>query len=213
MIRDAYPILIPIVVLAIVSFALALFWPFFLIVGLVIAALACFVAFFFRDPEREIPTDPRIIVSPADGRIVVVAPAPEGENGSGDNGTLVSIFLSVFDVHINRSPIAGKILTVNYRRGSFLVAMDARASVENEQNVVTVDNGAVKIVFKQIAGLIARRIVFWKEAGNQVALGERVGLIKFGSRVDVLLPANVDVRVKKGDRVKGGISALGTVKP
>lgn len=212
MVRDAYPIVVPMTILSAVVIGASLLWPWLLIVGIVLGALTAFVAYFFRDPDRDVPRDPSVITSPADGRVVLIDKAPDEELSPGKEGTLVSIFLSVFDVHINRSPVAGKITSVNYRRGRFLVAMDHRSSVENEQNVVAIENESVRVVFKQIAGLIARRIVFWKTAGSDVALGERVGLIKFGSRVDVLLPANVTVTVKKGDRVKGGISVIGRVK-
>jgi phosphatidylserine decarboxylase len=173
---------------------------------------ATFDDFFFLDPERVAPADPRLIVAPAEGRVVRIESVAPGEGGEAKGGTLVSIFLSIFDVHVNRSPIAGRITGVKYERGSFLVAMDHRASVENEQNIVTVEGAGAKVVFKQIAGLIARRIVFWKEIGNEVALGERVGLIKFGSRVDVLLPPNVVVTIKKGEHVKGGLTVIGNVQ-
>jgi phosphatidylserine decarboxylase len=179
--------------------------PGFYIAGIALLILSAFVAFFFRDPDRKVPTDDKLVVSPADGLVVVVKPDDAG------GGTLVSIFLSIFDVHVNRSPLSGRILNTEYRRGRFLVATKQKASIENEQNVITVENQYATVVFKQIAGLIARRIVFWKRDGDQVALGERVGLIKFGSRVDVLLPPQVTVMVKRGDRVKGGISIIGKV--
>jgi phosphatidylserine decarboxylase precursor-related protein len=212
MVRDAYPILVPLVVLAVVCVALAWFWQGFLILAALPAIGACFVAYFFRDPERVLPADPRLIVAPADGRIVRIEPVATGDGGDTKGGTLVSIFLSIFDVHVNRSPIAGRITGVKYQRGSFRVAMDHRASVENEQNIITVEGALAKVIFTQIAGLIARRIVFWKEIGSEVALGERIGLIKFGSRVDVLLPPNVVVTVRKGEHVKGGVSVIGNVK-
>jgi phosphatidylserine decarboxylase len=170
--------------------------------------LALFVAFFFRDPEREVPEDERLVVSPADGLIVVVKPV---ELADGNMGTLVSIFLSIFDVHVNRSPLAGRIVDTDYRPGKFLVATKQKASIENEQNVITVENRYATVVFKQIAGLIARRIVFWKKKGDHVMLGERVGLIKFGSRVDIILPPQVVVAARKGERVKGGVSIIGKV--
>lgn len=212
MVRDAYTFLLPLGILSALCLGLAWFSQWLLIPAVVFALLAAFVAYFFRDPEREIPTEPGAIVSPADGKVVLIGPAPEGELGPGQQGSLVSIFLSVLDVHVNRAPLAGRISSVAYRRGRFLVAMDHRASIENEQNVVAVEDGPVRVVFKQIAGLIARRIVFWKEPGASVERGERVGLIKFGSRVDVLLPSNVAVTVRKGDRVKGGLTVIGRVK-
>lgn len=206
MVRDAYPILVPIAGLTVICLLLGWFFPPLLIAAALCALLTSFVAFFFRDPVRVVPADERLIVSPADGKVVVVR--PEGDRGE----MLVGIFLSVFDVHINRSPITGTVTEVRYQRGRFMIASNHRASVENEQNLVVVENHAVRIVFKQIAGLIARRIVFWKKVGCLVVKGERVGLIKFGSRVDVILPPNVAVLVKKGDRVKGGLSIIGEVK-
>jgi len=207
--RDAYPFLVPLAVLALICAVVGwVYLPGFYPAAAMFFLLALFVAFFFRHPHREAPTDERLIVSPADGRVVVVRPLDTEDPGS---GTLVSIFLSVFDVHVNRSPLAGKITGIEYRRGKFMIATNHRASVENEQNVVTVENGQVQVVFKQIAGVLARRIVFWKKVGDQVALGESVGLIKFGSRTDLLLPPQVSVTVKPGDRVKGGTSIIGEV--
>lgn len=209
MLRDAYAFLIPFVLLAGLSFLLG-WWltPGFYIAAIVLILLALFVAFFFRDPDREPPKDERLVVSPADGLVVVVKPVDGLE---GQSGTLVSIFLSVFDVHVNRTPLAGKIVKAEYRPGKFLAATKQKASVENEQNVVTVENQYTRVVFKQIAGLIARRIVFWKQPGEKVELGERIGLIKFGSRVDVIMSPEVTVLVRKGERVKGGVSIIGKV--
>jgi phosphatidylserine decarboxylase len=208
--RDAYSFIIPLVLLGSIFLLLGWLqygWGFYLAAGL-FYLLALFVAYFFRDPERPVPTDDRLVVSPADGLIVAIKPADSQE---GERGTQVSIFLSIFDVHVNRSPIAGKIVSTDYRPGKFLVATKAKASVENEMNVVAVENHYARIVFKQIAGLIARRIVFWKKIDDRVQLGERVGLIKFGSRVDIFLPQNVTVTVKRGEHVKGGISIIGRV--
>jgi phosphatidylserine decarboxylase len=175
--------------------------------GGVVLALGLFTTFFFRDPDREIPTGPRLVLSPADGKVVQVIPAPE-DHPLGKGTTQISIFLSIFDVHINRSPIAGHVVAVQYHPGEFLPAFDDKASLRNEQNAVTVEGGGGRVMFKQIAGLIARRIVFRKHLDDDVAAGERVGLIKFGSRVDVFLPAGVAVKVKVGDRVRGGSSVL-----
>ena len=171
--------------------------------------LTAFMAFFFRDPRRDCPVDDRIVVSPADGRVVAAARVDERV---GDSPTQISIFLSPLDVHINRSPIAGEILDVAYKPGAFHVASRDIASVENEQNVVTVRGVKLTIVFRQIAGVLARRIVLWKKKGDRVAMGERVGLMKFSSRMDVILPAEVDVLVHKGDRVVGGVSVLGRLR-
>jgi phosphatidylserine decarboxylase len=171
--------------------------------------LAAFMAFFFRDPERECPTDDRIIISPADGRVVVLAPV---EPDAKDSPTQISIFLSPMNVHINRSPIAGEITELVYKRGAFHVASLDIASVENEQNIVTIRGRYVTIVFRQIAGVLARRIVLWKKQGDTVALGERVGLMKFSSRMDVIVPSDVEVLVRKGDSVVAGITVLGRVR-
>lgn len=186
----------------------------FLVLGWFIAAtpcllLAAFMAFFFRDPERECPVDNRIVISPADGRVVSASPVDESAS---DSATQISIFLSPMDVHINRSPIAGEIVDVVYKPGAFHVASREIASVENEQNVVTVRGEKITIVFRQIAGVLARRIVLKKKKGDRVALGERIGLMKFSSRMDVILPAQIDVLVRKGDRVIGGISVLGRLR-
>ena len=171
--------------------------------------LAAFMAFFFRDPERECSTDETLILSPADGRVVVVAPVDESVK---DSPIQVSIFLSPLDVHINRSPIAGEILDVTYKPGAYHVASRDVASLENEQNVITVRGSQVTIVYRQIAGILARRIVFWKKKGDVVRAGERIGLMKFSSRMDVLMPSEVEVLARPGDRVVAGVTVLGRVR-
>jgi phosphatidylserine decarboxylase len=171
--------------------------------------LAGFFLWFFRDPERSIPDAPGAVVSPADGKVTDVSPLTV----EGVRRTRISIFLSVFDVHVNRSPIAGVIRDVRYQAGKFLNAMNAASAEQNEQNVVTIEGDGHSVVFKQIAGLLARRIVFDKKVGDPVGRGERVGLIKFGSRVDVLLEASASPQVKIGDRVKGGASVLAYLGP
>jgi len=176
--------------------------------SLVPLVFAIFFLWFFRDPERTIPADPGLIVSPADGKVTEVLATVL----AGEPATRISIFLSVFDVHVNRSPAAGRITGVNYRRGKFLNAMDAASAEENEQNAVTIDSQGMKIVFKQIAGLLARRIVFNPKPGDLLARGERVGMIKFGSRTDVIFPGPAELSVKVGDRVKGGSSILARVR-
>jgi phosphatidylserine decarboxylase len=166
--------------------------------------LGAFFLWFFRDPERQIPQTAGAVVSPGDGKVTDVSVITAGGNPC----NRISIFLSVFDVHVNRSPIAGVIREVRYQRGKFLNAMGANSAEENEQNIVTVEGEGRMVVFKQIAGLIARRIVFDRKVGDRVARGERIGLIKFGSRVDVLLDHEASIQVKPGDRVKGGASVL-----
>jgi len=166
--------------------------------------LAAFFLWFFRDPERVIPSDPGAVVSPADGKVTDVATLTV----EGKPVKRISIFLNVFDVHVNRSPIAGVIRAAHYQKGKFLNAMDSACAECNEQNTVTMEGEGHTVVFKQIAGLLARRIVFTKKIGDTVRRGERVGLIKFGSRTDVLLEASADVQARVGDRVKGGSSIL-----
>ena len=168
------------------------------------ALLAVFYLWFFRDPRRAIPTGEGLVVSPADGLVTetVRIDTPEGPRQR------ISIFLNVFDVHVNRSPIAGEVTSVRYQKGKFLNAMNQECAQRNEQNIVTVRGEGMEIVFKQIAGLIARRIVFNHGVGDKVERGQRVGLIKFGSRTDVILPGEAEIRVKTGQRVKGGSSII-----
>jgi phosphatidylserine decarboxylase len=166
--------------------------------------LAAFFLWFFRDPERTIPSGLGLIVSPGDGLVTetAVIATPQGPRQR------ISIFLSVFDVHVNRSPIAGVLASVCYQKGQYLNAMNPASADQNEQNIVTVRGDGYEVTFKQIAGLLARRIVFNLKEGGWVERGQRVGLIKFGSRVNVLLPAEAELRVKVGQRVKGGSSVL-----
>lgn len=173
----------------------------------VLLILALFVTAFFRDPFREIPQGELLVVSPADGKVVLVAPTPAG-HPAGVGSTQISIFLSVFDVHINRAPIAGRITDVVYTKGEFLPAFNDKASLRNEQNRAFIDGPEGRVGFTQIAGLIARRIVFRKKAGDVVKRGEQVGLIRFGSRTDVFLPKGSTLTVKLGDRVSGGSSVI-----
>jgi phosphatidylserine decarboxylase len=166
--------------------------------------LGAFFLWFFRDPDRETPTIPGAVVSPGDGKVTDVSVITSG----GIVRNRISIFLSVFDVHVNRSPIAGVIREVHYQRGKFVNAMNRHSAEENEQNIVTIEGEGQSVTFKQIAGLIARRIVFNFKVGDRVARGGRVGLIKFGSRVDVLFDRDAAIQVKLGDRVKGGATVL-----
>jgi len=198
-VKDAFRFLIPLFVSAALAFVLGLYLAAFLVFG-----LAAFVAFFFRNPKREIPQDPKVIVSPADGRVVKVERV--------GNVTKLSIFLSLFDVHVNRSPMGGRIEAIDYKRGKFKPAYDHTASVENERNIIMVAQDDVKLVFTQIAGVIARRIVCWKKVGDTVDKGEVIGLIRFGSRVDVLFPAGAEATVQPGMRVRGGSSSIGILK-
>jgi phosphatidylserine decarboxylase len=166
--------------------------------------LALFCLYFFRDPDREIPTGP-VAVSPADGKVIAIKP-------EGPGLTRFTIFLNVFDVHVNRAPVGGRIEKVQYKTGKFLVASKEACSTDNEQNIVTVTGDGTSVVFKQIAGLIARRIVFDKRVGDHVATGERIGLIKFGSRMDVLFGPEWEIVAKIGQRVSAGSSVIATRK-
>ncbi len=169
--------------------------------GAPLLLLALFCLYFFRDPNRTIPEGP-VAVSPADGTVVSIVSDPSGQ-------TRISIFLNIFDVHVNRSPVGGRITSVDYRPGLFLVARRAQASTQNEQNSITVEcPGGSVVVFNQIAGFIARRVVCWKKKGDRVEKGERIGLIKFGSRVDVFLDPEWAIAVKPGQRVAAGSSIV-----
>lgn len=203
MAREGLPyILIPLL-LAIILFALG-YWP----VALVFIALAAFMAYFFRDPSRTSPSEAGVIVSPADGRVTRVrALIPDDP----DSSMVISIFLSPLDVHINRSPIAGTIANVTYTQGKFLMATKEDSSLVNEQNALTIRGEEVTVICKQIAGVLARRIICWKRAGDPLALGERFGLIKFSSRTDLILPPNVQIEVAEGMRVRGGATIIGRV--
>jgi phosphatidylserine decarboxylase len=167
--------------------------------------LAMFFLWFFRDPSRVVPSGPGLIVSPADGKVQELEwiEFPDG-------GRLrLTIFLNVFDVHVNRVPVGGVVTLVEHNEGQFMNAMKPESAIHNEQTLVTIDAGGYTVSFKQIAGLLARRIVCNLKVGDRVERGQRMGLIKFGSRVDVLMPAEANPRVKVGDRVKGGSSILG----
>jgi phosphatidylserine decarboxylase len=184
-------------------------WPkHSLFLALIPLLLAAFFLWFFRDPERTIPAGAGLVISPADGKITDVS----STQLNGVPCTRISIFLNVFDVHVNRSPISGVIKSAVYKKGQFMNAMDEASADDNEQNIVTVEGEGMTVVFKQIAGLLARRIVFNHKPGETVARGQRVGLIKFGSRTDVIFPQPAEISVKLGDRVKGGSSILAKVK-
>jgi len=200
MVRDGY-----IYGLSLIAVAVVLVWiTGTLAWGIAPVLLAAFFLWFFRDPQRMIPSGAGLIVSPGDGLVTetVVIDTPQGPRQR------ISIFLSVFDVHVNRSPIGGVVSRVHYQKGQYLNAMNPASAEHNEQNVVTVRDEGIEVTFKQIAGLLARRIVFNHGEGARLERGQRVGLIKFGSRVDVVIPAGAALRVKVGERVKGGSSVL-----
>lgn len=204
MVRDGYFYGLALILVAVVLWLVTRHWGW----AVPPLLLAAFFLWFFRDPERAIPQQPGYIVSPADGKVTQVArvTTPQGDR------MRVSIFLSVFDVHVNRSPVAGTLREVRYRKGEFLNAMNPVCAERNEQNLAIVDCAeGYQVAFTQIAGLLARRIVFNKRVGDQLARGERVGLIKFGSRTDVLLPGDAQPLVQVGDRVRGGASVIARI--
>jgi phosphatidylserine decarboxylase len=198
--REGWPFILPVLGLAILGLALLPVGGWFLLM------LTGFVAYFFRDPKRVCPMVPGLLLAPADGTIVAVT--PQQPSVVQPAGTLVSIFLSVFDVHINRAPMSGRVVDVRYQPGKFLPAFRAGASNLNEQNIVTLQAGETQVIIKQIAGILARRIVCRVKAGDNLSLGERFGLIRFGSRVDILIPPEYAVYACPGQRVRGGESVL-----
>ncbi|HTS67535.1 MAG TPA: phosphatidylserine decarboxylase [Terriglobia bacterium] len=211
MVKDGYWYGLPLVLIAggLTGLWLHTHGFFLLVLTIFFAVLSLLVLNFFRDPERIVPAGQDAIVSPADGLIVQLAE----EEFEGRPVRRLSIFMSPLDVHVNRAPIAGSIQAISYKKGSFRVASKDLASIENEQNIFTIEGEQGVIVVKQIAGLLARRIVFWKRLGDSLARGERVGMIKFGSRVDVLVTPTVQWCVKVGDRVRAGSSILGSSTP
>ena len=202
MVKEGYWFGLPPLVAGGVS--LALRTPLSVAIGAVLAFLALFVFYFFRNPNRKIPMEAGAVVSPADGRVVVV----KDEENEGRPGKRISIFLAIWNVHVNRSPAAGTITKLEYKPGKFMAAWAESASLENEQNVFTLSSEYGEIVFKQIAGWVARRVVSWKKSGDTLGRGELVGLVRFGSRVDLWLPEGAEVAVRVGDNVKGGSSVI-----
>ena len=199
MVKEGYKFAVAPLGLGVLALALRWNWA-----GGILVFLAAFILYFFRDPERIVPADPAVVVSPADGRVMEIVDQAMGSRP----GRRVSIFLAIWDVHVNRAPLAGRIRKLEYRPGRFLAAMRSRASAENEQNVIHLSTERGEIVLKQIAGWIARRVLCWKAEGDTVALGERVGMIRFGSRVDIWLPLEAEIVVRPGQHVAGGSSIL-----
>ena len=203
---EGWPFLLPMVLVT------ALFYSFgWKNVGMVSLALTVFTLFFFRDPERTAPQGKGVVVSPADGRVIVVKDVFEPDYLK-QNMKQISIFLSVFNVHVNRAPYAGRVEVIQYNPGKFHIASVDKASLENEQTAMVITDGKNRILVKQIAGLIARRIVCYAKPGDELTTGERYGLIRFGSRVDIFLPKDAEVRVKVGDRIKGARDIIGVLK-
>lgn len=203
MVRDGIPYVVIPVLLAIAPIVFG-YWP----LALPLVAIALFMAFFFRNPHRAVPFETGIVVAPADGKVTIVKLA----DGEQYPESLVSIFLSPLDVHINRSPIGGEILDIVYKRGRFVMATRDDARLLNEQNTLTIQGDGLTVRCTQIAGILARRIVCWKQRGDRVKCGERFGMIKFGSRTDLLLPSNIEVVVSEGMKVKGGVTIVGRIR-
>jgi phosphatidylserine decarboxylase len=205
MVKEGYTFGIPPLILGIIS--LAFRTPMAYLSGTLLVCLGLFVFSFFRNPDRVVPGDPGLVVSPADGRVVVV----KDEENRGRPGKRISIFLAIWNVHVNRAPAAGVIRQLEYKPGKFMAAWAERASLDNEQNIFRLQSEVGEIEFKQIAGYIARRVVAWKKVGDTVARGERVGLVRFGSRVDLWLPENAELLVKVGETVYGGSSVVARI--
>ena len=195
MVKEGLPFVLVPAVAALLLGALQL-W----IAAALFAVLAGFMAFFFRDPHRDVPNQPGVVVSAADGKVTRIDETEDGK--------VVSVFLSPLDVHINRSPIEGTIKRVDYVEGKKMPATSDEASFKNERNSLTIENEGITIVCTQIAGIMARRIVCWNREGDVLRRGEKFGLIKFGSRTDLLMPNSVEILVKVGDRVRGGESMI-----
>lgn len=203
---EGLKLIIPLAILTVVLFSLEL-----IIAGGIASAFSLFILFFFRDPRRVIPRGNRLVVSPADGKVVAIEQIDE-KDYLHQSVQRISIFLSVFNVHINRAPISGTIETVKYNPGKFHIAALPKASLENEQTATVITTGNTKIMVKQIAGIIARRIICYVQPGDVVKKGERYGLICFGSRVDIFLPENFEIKVNIGDRVKGAKDTIAVLK-
>ncbi|MFQ5559030.1 MAG: phosphatidylserine decarboxylase family protein [Nitrospinota bacterium] len=203
--REGVRFIVPVFALSLFSFAMG--WN---CVGSIFLGLTIFVTAFFRDPDRKILQVDRGVISPADGKVVEIVEVDDDPVYGKTKGIRVSIFLNVFNVHVNRSPVSGKVLKVAYNKGKFINAAHEKASLDNEQNAVLIETpGGKKVLVKQIAGLIARRILCWSKEGDQLASGERFGLIRFGSRTDIFFPEGSEISVQVGDKVKGGLHLIG----
>lgn len=202
---EGWPFIIPLAIITLLFFAFG--WK---STGVIALVLTLFVLFFFRDPDRSIPEGNGIVVSPADGKVIVIKDIYEPAFLK-QEVTQVSIFLSVFNVHVNRAPIGGAVEVVKYNPGKFRVASVDKASLDNEQTAMVIASGKDRILVKQIAGLIARRIICYARPGDTIKTGERYGLIRFGSRVDLFLPRTAEIKVKLGDRVRGAQDVIGVL--
>lgn len=205
-VKDGYPFIIAAVILT-----LLVFYFFGVSAAIIPGVLAVFFIYFFRNPSRSMPYDPNILYSPADGTVMAVEDIFDDEYLN-EPATKVTVFLSVFNVHVNRSPIDGEIKYQRYTCGQFVPAYKKSASFENERHAIGLDNGRMRILVTQVAGLLARRIVSWVTLGHQMKQGECYGMIKFGSSTELVVPKNVEITVKKGDTVVGGVTVMGRIK-
>lgn len=212
--REGFVFLIPAFTIFLVLFVFEVYHPRLTVLFLSVffLLLSLFMIYFFRDPERVVPTGDDLILSAADGKVISIKLIDDAEF-IGKEGTLISVFMSVFDVHVNRIPISSQVHYVKYNKGKFLPAFEDKASLENEQNELGLDTSRGKIILKQIAGIIARRIVCKIKSGDAVKAGERFGMIKFGSRVDLFLPKNAEIKIKLNQKVKAGETIIGVFKP
>jgi phosphatidylserine decarboxylase len=202
MVRDGIPFVVVPLLIGVIPVVFGYWWA-----AIPLVLIAAFMAYFFRDPRRSIPLEPGVVVAPADGLVTLVR-AADAEN----HESIVSIFLSPFDVHINRAPIEGEIVDVTYKKGDFMMATKPESRVRNEQNCLTIQGNELTLKCTQIAGVLARRIVCWKRRGERVKCGERFGMIKFGSRTDLVMPPSVEIIVREGMRVRGGETIVGKIK-
>lgn len=176
-----------------------------------LSVLAAFFLFFFRDPDRDSPQNPNLVLSPADGRVLVAGPADPTAAPPGE-WKQISIFLSPMDVHVNRAPVSGRVTKVDFRKGTFLPAYHQDAAATNERSEVWVDHGGATVVFRQLVGILARRVVCRVQPGAELKAGERFGIMKFGSRMDVFLPPTAALKAKVGDTVVGGVTVIALLK-
>lgn len=213
MTREGFKFLIPALAIVLILFVVGAYISngIVLVFAVILLLISFFLVFFFRDPERKIPNGENLILSSADGRVILIRPF-ENSEFMGKEGTLVSVFMSVFNVHINRVPVSGRVRYVKYNPGKFFPAFKDKASSENEQTELGLENEHGRIILKQIAGIIARRIVCKVRAGDKVQAGQRLGMIQFGSRVDLFLPEDVEIKVKLSQKVRAGETIIGIFK-
>jgi len=213
MTREGFKFLVPALAIVLILFVVGVYISnaIVLVFAVVLLLISFFFVFFFRDPERKIPNGENLILSSADGRVILIKPF-ENSEFMGKEGTLVSVFMSVFNVHINRVPVSGRVRYLKYNPGKFFPAFKDKASSENEQTELGLENEHGRIILKQIAGIIARRIVCKVRAGDKVQAGQRLGMIQFGSRVDLFLPEDVEIKVKLSQKVRAGETIIGIFK-